>query len=124
MPETVLVVEDESGIRALIRKILRRQNYEVLEAGSPDEAMEVARTHPGRIDLLVTDLTLPQRGGRQLADEMNAVLPHLKVLYISGYTDDTAVYEGEVPAGAALLQKPFTLGSLLAKVREVLDQKD
>ena len=120
--ETILVVEDEDGIRALVRKILRRQDYEVLEAGTPDEAVEVARQHGDRIQLLITDMMLPQRSGRQLAEELKRRLPKLKVLYVSGYTDDPSVYESDPPAGAAFLQKPFTIGSLLKKVRDVLDQ--
>lgn len=119
--ETILVVEDEGGIRALVRKILRRQKYGVLEAGTPDEAIQVAANHTGKIDLLITDMTLPQRNGRALAEELSAKIPGLKVLYVSGYTDDTSLYEGDLPSGAAFLQKPFTLGSLLKKVRDVLD---
>ena len=119
--ETILVVEDEGGIRALVRKILRRQGYRVLEAGAPDEAVEVARSHAGPIHLLVTDMTLPQKNGRELSEELLNVFPGMKVLYVSGYTDDASVYAADLPPGAAFLQKPFTLGSLLKKVREILD---
>lgn len=121
--ETILVVEDEGGIRALVRKILRRQHYEVIEAGSADEALEVVAGFKGHIDLLITDMSLPQQNGRQLAEELRRTLVDLRVLYVSGYTDDPAVYDRELPPGAAFLQKPFTLGSLLNKVREVLDSK-
>ena len=122
LAETILVVEDEGGIRALVRKILRRQNYEVLEAGNADEAVAVAASHKGKIDLLITDMSLPGRNGRQLADHLKTSLPLLKVMYVSGYSDDPAVYDREqLPSGAAFLQKPFTLGSLLKKVREVLE---
>ncbi len=121
--ETILIVEDEGGIRALVRKILRRQNYDVLEAGSADEALEVVAAFKGHIDLLITDMSLPQQNGRQLAEELKQTRSDLKVLYVSGYTDDPAIYDRELPAGAAFLQKPFTLGSLLSKVREVLDAK-
>lgn len=122
--ETVLVVEDEGGIRALVRKILRRQGYHVLEAGTPDEAIATARAFGKQVDLLVTDMTLPQRNGRALAEDLKAIFPDLKVLYVSGYTDDATVYAGDLPPGAAFLQKPFTLGSLLKKVRDVLDSGD
>ncbi len=121
--ETILVVEDEGGIRALVRKILRRQNYEVIEAGSADEALEAVANFKGHIDLLITDMSLPKQNGRQLAEELKQTLPDLKVLYVSGYTDDPAVSDRELPEGAAFLQKPFTLGSLLNKVREVLESK-
>jgi PAS domain S-box-containing protein len=121
--ETVLVVEDEGGIRALVRKILRRQGYRVLEAGTPDEAVETAQSSGKPIHLLVTDMNLPQRSGRALARDLHELFPEMKVLYVSGYTDDSTVYAGELPAGAAFLQKPFTLGSLLKKVRDVLDEE-
>lgn len=123
LAETILVVEDEGGIRALVRKILRRQNYNVLEAGSPKEAVELVAAHSGKIHLLITDMTLPERSGRQLAEELKQRLPQLKVLYVSGYSDDPLIFDREqLPEGAAFLQKPFTLGSLLKRVREVLDQ--
>jgi hypothetical protein len=85
--------------------------------------VEVVTRHTGRIDLLITDMTLPQRNGRELAEELKHLRPDLKVLYVSGYTDDASVYAGDLPAGAAFLQKPFTLGSLLKNVRDVLDRK-
>ncbi len=119
--ETILIVEDEPGIRALVRKILRRQNYDVFEAGTPAEAVELVARNAGAIDLLITDMALPERSGRQLAEELKTKIPSLRVLYVSGYTDDPTIYDRELPPGAAFLQKPFTLGSLLKKVREVLD---
>ena len=120
--ETILVVEDEGGIRALVRKILRRQSYEVLEAGSAEEALALLAARPTSINLLITDMTLPGRNGRQLAEQIKTTQPNLLTMYISGYTDDPAVYDRDnLPAGAVFLQKPFTLGSLVKKVREVLD---
>jgi hypothetical protein len=118
--ETILLVEDEPGIRALVRKILRREKYVVLEAGSAEEAINVAAAHKGRIDMLVTDVMLPGKGGRELAVGMRASLPDLKVLYISGFTSDEEVRAGALPSGAKFLQKPFTLGTLIGKVREAL----
>jgi len=117
---TILVVEDEAGIRALVRKILRRQNYEVLEAASGEEALAICRENPAKIDLLITDVIMPQMGGRDLADRLREQGRVLKVLFVSGYTDDATIYSGELPPGTAFLQKPFTLGSLLDKVKEVL----
>ena len=119
--ETILVVEDEAGIRALVRKILRRQGYTMLEASNGDEALQVCAQQKGRIDLLVTDVMMPQMSGRELADKLTALRPDLRVLYVSGYTDDAMLQSGSFPPGTAFLQKPFTLGSLLGKVREVLD---
>lgn len=118
--ETILVVEDEAGIRALVRKILHRQGYEVLEAASGDEALALSSEYSGSIDLLITDVMMPQMGGRELADRLREQRRDIRVLYVSGYTDDTAIYATSFPPGTAFLQKPFTLGSLLDKVKEVL----
>ena len=121
MRETILVVDDEAGIRGLMRKILRRERYQVLEASSAEEAMQLAATHKGPIQMLLTDVMLPGMLGPELARKLYAIDSSLKVLYISGYTQDEAVRTGEYPPGAKFLAKPFTLGALLAKVRESLD---
>jgi PAS domain S-box-containing protein len=118
--ETILLVEDEAGIRALVRKILRRERYHVLEAGSAEEAATLASAHQGKIDLLVTDVMLPGASGRELAERVRELRPELCVLYISGYTDDDAVRTGAIPPGSRFLQKPFTLGALVGKVKESL----
>jgi signal transduction histidine kinase/CheY-like chemotaxis protein len=120
--ETILVVDDEAGIRNLIAKILRREQYRVLEAGTATEAATIAATHGGAIQLLLTDVILPDRNGRQLAEKLAHALPKLKVMYISGFTDDESVRTGAFPPGARFLQKPFTLGALIGTVREALDQ--
>jgi two-component system cell cycle sensor histidine kinase/response regulator CckA len=117
---TILVVEDEAGIRALVRKILRRQGYEVLEAANGDEALAICREHPGPIELLITDVIMPEVGGRELVTRFHELRGATKVLYVSGYTDDATIYSGKFPPGTAYLQKPFTLGALLDKVKEVL----
>lgn len=117
---TILVVEDEAGIRALVRKILRRQGYEVLEAADGQDALTLCREHGKRVELLITDVLMPHMGGRELVERLQTQGHDMKVLYVSGYTDDTTVYSAELPPGTAFLQKPFTLGSLLDKVREVL----
>jgi two-component system, cell cycle sensor histidine kinase and response regulator CckA len=117
---TILVVEDEAGIRALVRKILRRQGYEVLEAANGQDALALCREQGKRVELLITDVLMPQMGGRELVERLQTQGHDMKVLYVSGYTDDTSIYSGELPAGTAFLQKPFTLGSLLDKVKEVL----
>ena len=120
--ETILVVDDEAGIRSLIAKILRREHYSVLEASTATEAAGIVATHAGAIQLLVTDVMLPDRNGRQLAEKLVQALPKLKVMYISGFTDDESVRAGAFPPGARFLQKPFTLGALIGTVRETLDQ--
>jgi CheY-like chemotaxis protein len=119
--ETILVVDDEAGIRGLMRKILRREHYQVLEASSAEEALQMAAAHAGPIHMLLTDVMLPGMLGPELARKMYALDSSLKVLYISGYTQDEAVRTGEYPPGARFLAKPFTLGALLGKVRESLD---
>ncbi len=118
--ETILLVEDEAGIRALVRKILRREKYNVLDAGSAEEALNVAGAHEGSIDLLITDVMLPGMGGRQLAEGLHETIPNVRVLYVSGFTDDEAVRTGDFPPGSKFLQKPFTLSALVGKVREAL----
>ena len=121
MRETILVVDDEAGIRGLMRKILRRERYQVLEASSAEEALQLAAQHAGPIHMLLTDVMLPGMLGPELARKLYALDSSLKVIYISGYTQDEAVRTGEYPPGARFLAKPFTLGALLAKVREALD---
>jgi PAS domain S-box-containing protein len=119
--ETILLVEDEAGIRALVRKILKRERYIVLEAGTAEEASEMAAAYEGAIHLLLTDVMLPGMGGRDLAAALRDALPELRVLYVSGFTDDESVRAGGFPPGSKFLQKPFTLSALVAKVREALE---
>jgi two-component system, cell cycle sensor histidine kinase and response regulator CckA len=121
--ETILLVEDEAGIRALVRKILKRERYNVLEAGTGEEASRVAGSFDGRIHLLLTDVMLPGVGGRELAEGLRESLPDLKVLYVSGFTDDESVRAGGFPPGSKFLQKPFTLSALVGKVREALESE-
>jgi len=111
---TILVVDDETGIRELIRKILQRERYRVLEAGTAEEALGIAQKQS--IDLLITDVMLPGIHGPELARRMQQAAPRLKTLFISGFTG-----EEQIPAGGRLLAKPFTLGTLLQKVREALE---
>jgi two-component system cell cycle sensor histidine kinase/response regulator CckA len=120
--ETILLAEDEVGVRRLARHALELAGYRVLEAGDGIEALSVAENHPGRIDLLVTDVVMPEMGGRQLADHLTVVRPGIKVLFLSGYTDDTVVRHGVLGSEIDFLTKPFTASVLTARVREVLDQ--
>ncbi|GAB4360030.1 MAG: hypothetical protein OHK0021_04200 [Bryobacter sp.] len=119
--ETILVVEDEGGIRALVRKILRRQGYQVLEAANGLEAISILQQHGNGIDLLLTDVMMPGMNGVELSYQAVAIRPDIRVLFVSGYADESVLESGKFPEGTSFLQKPFTLGGLLGKVREVLD---
>jgi len=119
--ETILLVEDAQRVRAVVREILEMSGYTVLEARHGAEALEVSNQHAGAIHLLVTDVVMPQMSGRELAQRLSTLRPDLKVLYMSGYTDDAIVRHGVLAAGIAFLSKPFTPDALALKVREVLD---
>ncbi len=119
--ETVLLVEDEEGVRALGARILERHGYTVLEARNGRDALSVASQHGGVIDLLLTDVVMPEMGGKQLAEALQARDATLRVLFISGYTDGDISRRGELDPCTAFLQKPFTARGLLSRVREVLD---
>ena len=119
--ETVLLVEDEPGVRAVAREALEDHGYRVIEAQHGVEALAVAGAHAGPIDLLVTDMVMPQMGGRELAQRLRALRPTLRVLFMSGYTDDVILRRGASEASPAFLQKPFAVGAFARKVRETLD---
>jgi CheY-like chemotaxis protein len=118
--ETILFVEDEQSVRELVCDYLNSAGYRVLEAGDGVQALEVAAAHTGAIHMLVTDVVMPRMSGRDLATQLTSERPGLKVLFISGYTDDTIVRHGVLDGGVAFLQKPFNLKSLAEKIREVL----
>jgi len=119
--ETVLVVEDEDGVRELLWKVLTEHGHTVLEARHGRDAMTVASGYGHPIQLLVTDVVMPEMGAGQLVDELLAERPELKVLYISGYTEEEVTRRGIIRGGAAFIPKPFTSVELMHKVREVLD---
>jgi hypothetical protein len=119
--EVLLLVEDEDGLRDLAREILQLHGYTVLEARHPGEALLIGERHAGPIDLLVTDVVMPQMSGRELADRLGPLRPGMKVLYMSGYTADAIGHHGVLEPGTAFLPKPFTPDALTRKVREVLD---
>jgi PAS domain S-box-containing protein len=118
--ETLLLVEDEDAVRVLVRNVLREKGYRILEASRGEEALELAGQYGGPIDLLVTDVVMPQMNGRELARRLADLLPQIKVLYISGYADNAVWYQGGLDSGGAFLQKPFSPEALARKVREVL----
>ncbi len=120
--ETILLVEDEDGVRALTRHILESCGYTVLEADSGVAAIRIAERHHGPIDLIVTDVVMPELGGRQAAERVALLVPTIKVLYLSGYTDDAIVRHGVLVSETQFLQKPFTPSTLALKVRKVLDK--
>jgi CheY-like chemotaxis protein len=119
--ETVLLAEDEPALRAMAREALLDQGYTVLEAGNGMEALARAGDHQGPLELLITDVVMPHMGGGELAQRLLAARPGLRVLFMSGYTDDAIIRQGVSEATSAFLQKPFTLGALARKVRETLD---
>jgi PAS domain S-box-containing protein len=119
--ETILLVEDEPAILEVAAEILIRQGYRVLAASSPEEALRLAGQCGGAIALLLTDVVMPGMNGRELAKRLQSLYPHLKRLFMSGYTSDIIAHHGVLDEGVHFIQKPFTLAGLAAKVREVLD---
>jgi two-component system cell cycle sensor histidine kinase/response regulator CckA len=118
--EVVLLVEDEVGVRELAREYLEMSGYTVIVAPDGHTAVELAAMHAGTIDLLMTDMVMPGIGGRELAERVLALRPGIKILYMSGYTDQAVVHQGILGTDAPLLQKPFTLAALTTKLREIL----
>jgi CheY-like chemotaxis protein len=119
--ETILLVEDEAAVRSLVRGVLEQGGYRVLVARNGEDALIVSEQHKGPIHLLVTDVIMPEMGGPELAEHLRPFHRAMKVLYISGYTDDAIVHHGVLGSTATFLQKPFTPDLLAQKVREILD---
>jgi len=119
--ETILLVEDDEQVRDLSSEALSASGYKVLVAETPLVAITICRSNSAHIDLLLTDVVMPGIGGRELAIQVTAILPGVKVLYMSGYTPQAILHHGELDANTFFIQKPFTPSSLAAKVREVLD---
>jgi CheY-like chemotaxis protein len=120
--ETILLVEDEPAVRELTRMVLAGRGYSILEALNPQDAERLAGSHRGEIHLLLTDVVMPGISGRELAKRLTARHPHLRVLYMSGYTYNVIAEDGTLEEGISFLQKPFTPQALTQKVRETLDR--
>ncbi|MFA5904538.1 MAG: response regulator [Desulfobacula sp.] len=120
--ETILLVEDEPAILKLTRVMLERKGYSVLSAATPAEAMDLAGNHTGKIDLLMTDVVMPGMNGRDLARQLTALYPDIKLLFMSGYTANVIAHQGILDKGVAFIQKPFSKADLSVKIRSVLDE--
>jgi CheY-like chemotaxis protein len=119
--ETIMLIEDDSELRTLAQEVLEARGYRILAADLPGEALEIAGAHPGPIHLLLTDVVMPGASGRQIADRLAVTRPEMRVLYMSGYMDDTILRHGISEQEIAFLPKPFAPNTLARKVREVLD---
>src|SRR5437867_1653028 len=119
--ETILLVEDEETVRGLAQKILEQAGYNVLSAAGGEEAVRLCRAQNRRIDLILTDVVMPEASGKEVADRLNQLVPGIKVLFMSGYTDEVIVHHGVLDSNVQFIQKPFTPMALAKKVREILD---
>ncbi|MFO7884242.1 MAG: response regulator, partial [Desulfobacteraceae bacterium] len=119
--ETILLVEDEPSILRMTRMMLERNGYTVLAAATPAEALEKAKSHSSTIELLMTDVVMPEMNGRDIAEKITALYPDIKLLFMSGYTANVIAHQGILDKGVAFIQKPFSMGDLTEKLREVLD---
>jgi PAS domain S-box-containing protein len=121
--ETILLVEDEDSVRNLTLLMLKRLGYRVIPATDGKQGIEIAKAHSGRIDLLLTDMVMPNMSGRQLAEMMKAIHPETAIVFVSGYTEDTVVHQGVLEPGVEFLSKPFSRESLAGKLREAVAAK-
>ena len=119
--ETVLIVEDNDLLRNFAQKALRGYGYRVMDAENGEDALRVCKEHDGQIDLMITDVVMPKMGGREAAERLRPLYPQMKVIYMSGYTDNAIVHHGVLEPGLNFLEKPFTPEGLARKAREVLD---
>jgi PAS domain S-box-containing protein len=119
--ETIMVVEDDPSVRELVRLMLEARGYAVLTVEDAEEAARVCRDCPGGVDLLLTDVVMPEVGGRDLAERLAEISPSMRILFMSGYSDEAVYRHGEISPNAAFIEKPFTERTLAGKVREVLD---
>ncbi len=117
---SVLVVEDEPGVRKLVGRILLGAGFDVLTADDAESALRIAERFEGKIDVVLTDVILPQMSGKQLSERLTSQRPDTKTLYMSGYTDDIVAERGTISEHESFIQKPFNSGGLLRKLTEVL----
>lgn len=120
--ETVLIVEDDESLRKLARTVLKQKGYKVLEAENGEDALRVSEAYGVSIDLMMTDVVMPKMGGKEVAERLQPLYPQMKVIYMSGYTDNAISHHGVLAPGLNFLEKPFTPEGLARKVREVLDK--
>ena len=116
--KAILVVDDIDGVRDLIREVLEMDGFEVLQAEDGKAALQVARQHPGPIHVLLTDVVMPRMGGKVLADQLLQERPDVRVVFMSGYSDEAVAHHGVLQPGTAFLKKPFSSGSLTRCVRK------
>jgi DNA-binding response OmpR family regulator len=121
--ETILLVEDQEAVRTFVKAALERAGYHIIQASDSAEALTVAEHHSGNIHLLLTDVVLPGMNGKDLSQELKALRPDVKVLFISGYTTDVIAHRGVLDPGVAFLHKPFSADVVAQKVRDVLDDR-
>uniref|UniRef100_UPI0040560D6F ATP-binding protein n=1 Tax=Candidatus Electrothrix sp. TaxID=2170559 RepID=UPI0040560D6F len=119
--ETILLAEDEPSILRMTRMMLERNGYTVLSAATPTEAMEKAKNHSGFIDLLMSDVVMPEMNGRDLAGQITEIYPGIRLLFMSGYTANVIAHQGILDDGVAFIQKPFSMADMTVKIRELLD---
>ena len=119
--ETVLIVEDDDSLRKFSQRTLQHHGYRILEAENGEDALRVSEAYDGTIDLLITDVVMPKMGGKETAERLQSLYPHMKVLYMSGYTDNAIVHHGVLKPGLNFIEKPFTLKGSAHIVKEILD---
>jgi CheY-like chemotaxis protein len=119
--ETLLLVEDEAAVRSSARRLLERHGYEVVEARHGRDALRILEEGGRRIDLVITDLVMPEMGGREMVERVRAHYPAMKVLFMSGYSERAVTSDGSMPPGTGFVEKPFTVEQLIRRTREILD---
>ena len=121
--ETILLAEDETAILDMVKQILEDFGYRVLAASTPGQAIRATKEYAGDIDLLITDVVMPEMNGQELAKNLLALHPKLRIIYMSGYSGNVIARHGVLDEGVNFIQKPFSMQDFAAKVREVLDSK-
>jgi len=119
--ETVAVAEDDPGVRGLVTDVLAKQGYTVITSENTDDLMKAIKVHDGPVHLLLTDVVMPDLNGKELYEQIRTMIPGIRVIFMSGYTDDVIAYHGILEEGTHFIQKPFTIGTLTEKMRTVLD---